>query len=425
MIARLPYGRGFVTCDLRGLRVFDLKPAAPRGVDPQNAVAQAIAQPLGSSPLFELARGKSGAVVLVPDVTRKAHLPLVLPRLFAELERGGLPASRVTLLVACGTHPPVGEAELREHLGPLPSGVSVVQHDARDEAALVRVGELSDGTPVRLSRLVVEAPLLVSVFTVQHHYFAGFGGGPKMVFPGVAGYREIQRNHSRVIDLTSDPPRLHPRCQPGILEGNPVAEEIMDVAARRPVDWGLALVLDQGGRIAWARGGDGLAVWREGIARVREWYEVEAGPFRRVVASAGGFPTDHTLIQAHKAFDAASRFLAEGGEMLLVAELSGGPGSDAMRPFLDDPNPRTIAEKLRANYVQYGHTTWRIVDKTSRFRVHLASALPPETARALGFHPVPAAQEVMDRWREEAPGETVGVMAGTPVYPRGSAREVA
>lgn len=425
MIAKLPYGSGFVACDLRGLRVFDLKPAVPKGHNPAAVVAEALDEPLGSPKLSQLAAGKAGAVIVVPDVTRKAHLPLVLPLVLAELERGGVTPQEVTLLVACGTHPPVTEQTLHEHLGPLPAGIAVVQHDARDEAQLVRVGLLADGTPVRLHRLAVEAPLVISIFTVQHHYFAGFGGGPKMIFPGVAGYEEIQKNHARVLDLSVEPPRVHVRCQPGVLQGNPVAEEILQVARLRQVDWALSLVLDQHGQIAWAKAGHWFTVWQEAVSTVRAWYEVQAAPFSRIVVSAGGFPTDHTLIQAHKAFDAASRFITEGGEILLVAELGGGAGSPTMEPFLDDPQPEVIAARLKEHYVQYGHTTLRIVDKTRRFRVHLVSKLDPGVAQKLGFHLVASPQEVLDRWRDEAPGDTVGVMAGAPVYPGSREGEVA
>jgi len=419
MIVKLPYGRGEVACDVRGLAVFELQARFPKPAgEVAEKLAQALANPLGSPPLACLAAGKDRAVILVPDVTRKAALPLVLPAVLGELARGGVPAQRVTLLLACGTHPPAPEPLLAEHLGPLPPGVTVVQHDAREVSQLVEVGKLADGTVVRLSRVAVEAPLLVSVFPVQHHYFAGFGGGPKMVFPGVAGYEEIQRNHSRVIELSWDPPRLAPRCQPGVLSGNPVAEEIAAAAALRPVDFAVGMVLDGSGQLAWVGAGDGGAVWREAIARVREWCEIQAGPFSKVIASAGGFPTDHTLIQAHKALDAASRFLAEGGEMLFLAEMAGGAGSPAMEPFLADPRPEALAAKLRESYVQYGHTTWRIVDKTRRFRISLKSQLPTALAPKLGFFPVEKPQEVLDAWRQASPRETVGLLLHGPVYPK-------
>jgi hypothetical protein len=124
------------------------------------------------------------------------------------------------------------------------------------------------------------------------------------------------------------------------------------------------------------------------------------------------------LIQAHKALDAASRFLAEGGEMLFLAEMAGGAGSPAMEPFLADPRPEALAAKLREGYVQYGHTTWRIVDKTRRFRISLKSQLPTALASKLGFFPVEKPQEVLDAWRQASPRETVGLLLHGPVYPK-------
>ncbi|MDW7967122.1 MAG: lactate racemase domain-containing protein [Thermoanaerobaculum sp.] len=417
MIVKLPYGRTWCTCDVRGLRILHLKPAVTKSPAPQRVLEQAFSAPAVGPVLVDVARGKGAAVILVPDTTRRVPLPAVLPLVLAELARAGIAAHRVTVLVASGTHPPVEEALLRNHLGPLPPGVEVIQHQARREEDLVPVGKLEDGTPVRLHRRVVETPCLLSVFTVQHHYFAGFGGGPKLVFPGVAGYEEIQRNHSRVMDLGVEPPRLHPCCQPGVLENNPVAEEIRQVARLRPVDWSLAMVLDQQGVVAWADAGEGEAVWLAAVEQVRQWYEVAAETVSRIVVSAGGYPSDFTLIQAHKALDAASRWLVPGGEMLFVADLGGGPGSPAMEPFLDDPRPEAIARKLRDRYVQYGHTTWRIVDKSHRFRIFLYSRLSRHLVRSLGFLPVEEPQEVVERWRAEGSEKLVGVMPGAPVYP--------
>lgn len=419
MVVKLPYGRGTITCDVRGLAVAELKPRKPKRLEPPSAlVTAALQNPVGNMRLAGMASGRGGAVILVPDTTRKAALPVVLPALLTELGQAGIPPERVTVLVACGTHPPSPADALREHLGPLPAGVRVVQHDARDPGQLVQVGQLPDGTPVRLNRLAAEAPLLVSVFSVQHHYFAGFGGGPKMIFPGVAGYEEVQRNHSRVLDLSCEPPRLHPRCQPGVLEGNPVAEEIAAAAALRPADWSVGLVLHGSGEPFWVGAGEPHGVWRGAIACVREHFEVAGGPFRKILVSAGGYPTDATLIQAHKAMEAAGRFLAEGGEMLVVAELSQGAGSPAMEPFLAQPEPEALAARLRREYVQYGHTTWRLVNKARRFRLWLFSQLDERVVRRLGMHPVAHPQQVLDHWRDEGGRDTVALMVSELVYPR-------
>jgi nickel-dependent lactate racemase len=401
------------------LRCQELRPAAPRHAAPVAALVEAaLDRPAEGPPLAELARGKRRVTVLVPDATRKASLPEVLPPLLGRLFQAGVGPDEITVLVACGTHPAAGGAQLAALVGPLPAGVRVLQHDARDESALVRVGVLGSGEPVRLHRAAVEADLLVAVSTVQHHYFVGFGGGWKLVFPGVAGYAEIQANHGKVIDLAADPPRRDPRCEPGVLEGNPVAEEIVAAARLRPPDVALLLVAGADGTPAWADAGPLDAVFPKACARVRDWFEVDAGPFHRVVASAGGFPGDHTVIQAHKALDAACRFAAADAEVLFVAACDGGAGSPAMEPFLADPRAAAIVARLAEAYVQYGHTTLRLVEKTGRFRVLAKTELPRELVERLGMRLEPDVEAVLDRWREEDPGQVVGLIAGPAVYPR-------
>jgi nickel-dependent lactate racemase len=381
-------------------------------------VAQALDHPVEGPPLAERARGRRRVTVLVPDATRKLPLPEILPLVLDRLFHAGVSAGEVTALVACGTHPAADAGALASLIGPVPEGVRVLQHDARDADSLVRVGTLPSGLAVRLHRAAVEADLLVAVSSVQHHYFAGFGGGPKLVFPGVAGYEETQANHARVIDLTTEPPSRHPRCEPGVLDGNPVAEEIAVAAALRPPDFALLFVGGADGRPAWSAGGPLAAAFPRACAQVRAWFEVKGGPFRRVVVTAGGYPTDHTLIQAHKALDAACRFAAPDAEVLFAAACDGGPGSPEMEPFLAEPRLSAIVARLADGYVQYGHTTLRLIEKTDAFRVFAKTELPRELAERLGLRVVADVESVLRRWWEETPHEPVGLMAGPVVYPR-------
>lgn len=418
MILRLRYGTRVLTADLRGLRCQELKPATPRTVPPlSELVRRALDRPLAGPPLAELATGRKGPVILVPDATRSASLPQVLPAVFERLDRAGVILDHATVLVACGTHPLVPEPEIRALVGPLPPGVALVQHEAKDAAALGWAGTLGTGLSVRLHRALLEADLVVAVSKVQHHYFAGFGGGPKLVFPGVSGYEEIQINHGRVLDLAATPPRRHPGCEPGQLEGNPVAEEIAAAAALRPPDFAILLVDGEEGRPAWSAGGPLAATFPAACEQARSMFELSGGPFDRIIVGAGGAPHDHTLIQAHKALDAACRFAAPGAEVVFVSACEGGPGSPAMEPFLADPRPERIFAMLAEHYVQYGHTTLRLVEKTARFRITAISALASELLTRLGMTPARDVATILDRWRAEAPGATVAVFPGPPVYP--------
>jgi nickel-dependent lactate racemase len=282
----------------------------------------------------------------------------------------------------------------------------------------VSVGDLRQDLPLRLHPSAVECGFLITVGTVRHHYFAGFGGGPKMVFPGVAGYEEIQANHGLVLDLAGDQAVRDSGCEPGALIGNPVAEEIKRAAVLQPPDIAICLVEGREGGVAWAGAGPWETAFEGAVERVRKWFEVPLQErFDLMVAGSGGRPTDATLIQAHKGLDAACRFLKPGGELLFAASLDEGFGSDDMAPFVDDPDPNSILERLSTRWVQYGHTTLRIVEKTSRHRIHLHSKIAPEISTHLGFDPVVDPALLLDQWRERHPGAQVGVMARGAVFP--------
>lgn len=419
MIVRLPYGRDWIAVDLRGLKIRPLQSTAPRGVsDLGRLLSRAVDFPLAGEALITRAKGRRSAVVVVPDATRRASLPGVLPVIVNRLLAAGLDPRSITILVACGTHPPAPEGGLAELIGKLSLGVTTRQHSARDGTRLERVGELRPAVDLRIDREAAQADLLITVGTVRHHYFAGFGGGPKMVFPGIAGYEEIQANHSLVLRRRAGNLERNPECEPGVLDGNPVAEEIARAADLRAPDLAVCLVPGRDGGVAWAGAGPWRVAFEAAVAQVREWFELPAEGFNHVVGCGGGRPGDSTLIQAHKGLDAACRFANPGAEVLFVADLGDGSGSTAMAPFLADPRPSSIVERLESGYVQYGHTTLRIVEKTARFKIHLKSSLDPLIARGLGFLPVDDLDEIADRWRSEGFEDRVAVMADGHVWPR-------
>lgn len=418
MIVKLPFGKNTCPVDLRGIRVRPIECSAPLAVaDPAPLVAQALDHPLDGPPLTDICAGGGPATVIVPDSTRETFLPAVLPEVLRRFRLGGIAESETTILVACGTHPPADERSLRALVGDIPGPVRVVQHDARATSGLVEAGTV-DRLPIRFNRIALESKLLVTVSGVRHHYFAGFGGGPKMVFPGVAGYSEIQANHAKVLQVSRGEPTRHPHCEPGVRAGNPVAEEIARAADLCPPALALCLVPGRRGGVAQAVAGPWRPAFEAAVRSVRSWFETTPPrPTGLAVASAGGAPSDASLIQAHKSLDAMCRFLEEGGELLFVADLSDGLGSRDMEPFVDEPRREAILRRLEAEWVQYGHTTLRLLEKTSRFRIHLVSNLDPELARRLGFHPVTDPAKVVETWRRTHPGATAVVMGGPAVYP--------
>ena len=123
MVVKIAYGAGQLPVSLDGLEVHRLEPRAPGTHTPvDELVGAAVDNPLTGPPLTALAASAASAVVVVPDATRPADLPQALPALLQRLRDGGIAAHDVTIVVACGTHPPVSTEVLAQSVGEASGG---------------------------------------------------------------------------------------------------------------------------------------------------------------------------------------------------------------------------------------------------------------------------------------------------------------
>jgi nickel-dependent lactate racemase len=293
-------------------RVVAPPPATPVP-DLRAALDAALAHPIGARPLAEVASSRTRAVVIVSDASRNE------PRaeLFAAVRRAlaSVPDDHLTLAIANGTH---GPAKL-ERLG-LPADVlrrhRVVNHDARDEGSMVDMGRTSRGTRLRVNRCVAEADLIVTTGRVKPHYFAGWGGGAKGIFPGLGHDDDIRKNH----ELKADPASAL-----GQADGNPCREDIEEAVRRLGRDTYLLNVVEAGEAIMGAVAGDLVYAHREGVRMARPHCDVEVDRADCVVVSAP-LPVSSSLYQASKLVPPAGILLREGGAVIVAAECPEGTG---------------------------------------------------------------------------------------------------
>jgi nickel-dependent lactate racemase len=288
-------------------------PPAPAVADLSAAIEDALRHPVGARPLASVASARTRVVVIVSDASRDE------PRaeLFAAV-RGALaavPDDHLTLAIANGTHAPgpvdrlgLPPEVLRRH--------RVVNHDARDEASMVDMGTTSRGTRLRVNRCVAEADLVVSTGRVKPHYFAGWGGGAKGIFPGLGHNDDIRKNHQ----LKKDP-----ASGLGRADGNPCREDLEEGVRRIGRDTYLVNVVEAGGAVLGAVAGDLVLAHREGVRMARPWCEVAAEPAEVVVVSAP-LPVSGSLYQASKLVPPAGTLLREGGVVIVCAECPEGTG---------------------------------------------------------------------------------------------------
>ena len=315
----LAYGRTGLTVRVPE-RAEVVLPRPVAGVaDEAAAIDAALAAPIESPPLAELAAGKRRVVVTHSDITRATPNDRILPVLLRALEAAGVARGDITLLNALGTHRRQTAAELRQMLGAeVVDRYRCAQHDAWDDAALVAAGATGRGNPVRLNRAVMEADLVIFTGFIEPHFFAGFSGGPKGALPALAGSESVLTNHG--YDMIGDP-----RATWGITDGNPIWEEMREAAAFIEPLFLLNVTLNAEGRITGVFAGDVVAAHRRGCGFVRRSAMVAVDrPFDAVVTTNSGYPLDQNLYQTVKGMQAARGIVRAGGAIVLAAECADG-----------------------------------------------------------------------------------------------------
>ena len=319
MQVQLAYGRSGLTIDLPEPVDVIAAPAVPGLPDEAGALRQALRQPIQSAPLAARVKPGDRVVIAHSDITRATPNDRILPILLAELEAAGVRRADITLLNALGTHRPQTPAELRTMLGPaVVENYRCLQHDAYADADLVALGATPFGHLVRVNRHFMEADVRILTGFIEPHFFAGFSGGPKGVLPALAGAESVLTNHGQAMIA-------HPQATWGVLEGNPIWEEMRAAALAARPDFLLNVTLNAQREITGVFAGDLLAAHAAGCAFVRAQAMVPvAAPYDIVITTNSGYPLDQNLYQTVKGLSAASRIVRAGGTIIMAAACEDG-----------------------------------------------------------------------------------------------------
>jgi nickel-dependent lactate racemase len=393
---KLRYGKGEVALDLTGhLRV---KMLSPRRADPPQDLdadlTEALRNPVASAPLADMARDKGKIVVSIPDRTRPRIARRLLPTLLAELEAVGIGLEKVTIFVATGTHGEHSEAELIDLVGEgLAGRVAVRQNRSRHRDDFAALGTTTRGTPVHINRTLVEADLNIIISPVASHYFAGWGGGRKMILPGASQIETAWANHRLTLTEEGD---MNPLCRSGLLDGNPVHEDMVEAAGMIGNCFLINAVLDGWAGIACLNAGDIIESHRAATEIARGLLEVEIPEkCSLAIVSSGGHPLDINFIQSHKSMDHVAPCIRPGGIMIAVAECGNGAGSETFLPWFDFGDRDAVSRKLLDQYELNGHTALSLMKKLEDFRIVFVSSLSGEVVERMGMIPAASVDEAV------------------------------
>jgi nickel-dependent lactate racemase len=283
------------------------------------ALRESLRQPIGSRPLAQLANPGDRAVIVHTDITRATPNQLILPVILTELESAGVRRADITLLNGLGTHRPQTDDELKSLLSEsVVDNYRCIQHDCYDDANLIPLDRTSLGHPVRINRRYLDADLRILTGFIEPHFFAGYSGGPKAVLPSLAGAESVFTNHG--LKMIADT-----RATWGVTSGNPIWEEMLEVALMTDPTFLVNVTLNARQQITGIFAGDMLAAHSKGCAFVKETAMVGVdAPYDIVLTTNSGYPLDQNLYQSVKGISAASQIVRQGGSIIIATACEDG-----------------------------------------------------------------------------------------------------
>ena len=398
----VPYGRGSVPVNVEDghlagvLRsgIHDYRPA--KGAE--ELVRDSLEHPTGSPRLRDLAAGKRRVTIIASDHTRPVPSRVIMPQMLAEI-RAGNPAAEITILVATGLHRATTMAELSAKFGEeIAARERIVVHDCDDAASLVSLGRLPSGGNLIVNRLAVESDLLVSEGFIEPHFFAGFSGGRKSVLPGIASRETVMYNHNSGFIA-------NPRARTGVLEGNPVHEDMVFAARAAKLAFVVNVVVDAEHRPIFSVAGDCEAAHCAGCEFLSGKCRVDAVPADIAVSSNGGYPLDQNIYQSVKGMTAAEATVKPGGVIVMFAEAADGHGGASFhRTFRDEPDlgrmMRTFLERRPEETIIDQWEAQILARILLKARVVFVSSCDDQIVRDMHMIPAHGAEEAMAKARE-------------------------
>lgn len=325
-------------------------PEEPKTPDLDMLVKDAIDNPLSSLPLSTLAKGKRNATILVSDATRAVATARVLPHIVKELEKVGMTLSQIRLIVAIGVHRDATAEEMKQLAGIYDGKIAIENHDPFTPEKLVTLGASTHGNIIQVNKTVYESDLRICIGKIEPHEFAGYSGGRKSVLPGIASESCILYNHRPEMILNQ-------YAVSGVLNGNPIHEDMLEAALMLGIDFCVNLVQNAKGEPLEAFAGNIEKAHLAGIAYLKKHFGVCLKERADIYLVTPGYPLNIDLYQSIKSLVALAGIVKQGDTIVIYSAcLEGTNSEDMVEPFYKSDTLDGVIDYLTKNYrVQMDH----------------------------------------------------------------------
>lgn len=391
----------------------EIAPAKPCP-DPVIEIQRSLDHPVGAPRLEELASGANRAVVLFDDLTRPTPASFAFPEVLTRLNQGGIPDNRITAVCATGTHMPPDEeglklkigAEAYQRLAP-----RVVCHEATSREN-VPIGRTTRGALIEINPFVAEADLVIGIGSCFPHSWAGFGGGSKIVMPGVCGIQSIASHHLAWL--------RNPHTHGGIPQGNLFYEEANEVARMIGLKYKIDFLLNFRGEVIQVFSGDVVEEHREASKRCLQITAADI-PRKVDVTISAAYPLEKGN-QSIKSLTTAVSITKPGGQIIWVAPQ---PDRDQLIPFVNEVASQKTANEFHRQLVEGNYPeplrpiglsfmctvveTKAYLERFSRI-IHVTDGLDRSHVESMKMTYARTVQEAVELARETMPRSEVAVL---------------
>ena len=312
----------------------------------------AFNNPINSKMLEEIAVGSKKVVIIVSDSTRGIPTARVLPFVIEDLLKAGVEMEQICIVIALGVHRPATPEEIEEIVGKeFVDKIRIENHDGFDQQKLVNIGTTSFETPIEINKTVYDSDLRIIIGKVEPHEFAGFSGGRKSVLPGVAGERTIEINHRPEM-------LLHENARPGIMQGNPVNQDMEESAKLLGVDFAVNIVQDDNADIIGLFCGELLESHYKAIDHINSFCGISIKEEADMVITTPGIPLNIDLYQSVKPIIALAPIMKKGGVIFIYSDCTEGVNSvDMVRAYDGATSLEDVIGCLMKDYkIQMDHS---------------------------------------------------------------------
>lgn len=401
-VVKLPYGKEFVDLEvsddrLQAVLVSELHHYKPEASQLE-LVKNALENPIGTPKLSEMAKGKNKIVIIASDHTRPVPSKVIIPPMLEEIRKGN-PDADITILISTGCHRETTKEELVNKFGQeIVDKENIYVHDCDEVEKLVKLGTLPSGGELIINKIACDADLLVSEGFIEPHFFAGYSGGRKSILPGIASRQTVLANHCS--EFIADP-----KSRTGILEGNPIHEDMIFAAKTAKLAFIVNVVINAEKEAIFAVAGDVEKAHAKGCEFLSGLCKVQAVPADIAITTNGGYPLDQNIYQAVKGMTAAEATVKKDGVIIMLAKSNDGHGGDE---FFKTFNEADDIQKVLDLFMSRGRNEtepdqWQsqiFIRVLQKAKVIYVSDAPEDMVKGLHLIPAKTVDEAMAKAQE-------------------------